>query len=352
MRSPKKTAEFEGKKLVIFSQNIPWPKKLFDLLDSWKVKVLLVATSQVYEQVKALLPDNRHFMTFRLIRSPHCEILRQDILHFQPDYLFACQFYRKIPQAIVKCARIFAFNMHPSLLPKYKGSTPFTKHIENGDTHAGVSFHLLTDQFDFGDILYQFEVSLLEYENENSWAANLNNLYFKSIISFFQLLDAGKLQRLPNPPHEQTAWRRRYQEFWFDPRESRVNLSRLLAARTSSFGLRVHAARGHDFNIFEILPFSGTAQFAQQLNDQLKVGELMFLPQSSVLRVGDGLVEISVVQHGLFGIMSMAKFRQIEKIVPGDLIMLEYPGVIEKYKPYADLVSAAFYADSDFKYKL
>ena len=52
-------------------------------------------------------------------------------------------------------------NIHPSLLPKYRGLDTHARAIEAGETVAGCSVHLVTDELDAGQVLGQAEVSIL-----------------------------------------------------------------------------------------------------------------------------------------------------------------------------------------------
>lgn len=62
-----------------------------------------------------------------------------------------------IPSKI--CDKVqFAMNIHGSLLPKYRGRTPHVWSIINGETHSGVTSHLLTDKVDQGDIILQKKI--------------------------------------------------------------------------------------------------------------------------------------------------------------------------------------------------
>ena len=51
-------------------------------------------------------------------------------------------------------------NIHPSLLPKYKGLDTFARAIEAGDSHAGASVHLVTPELDAGEVLAQARVAI------------------------------------------------------------------------------------------------------------------------------------------------------------------------------------------------
>ena len=66
--------------------------------------------------------------------------------------LVACWPYL-IEQTVVDSVTCGALNLHPSMLPRYRGPDPIGEQIEAGETRPGVSLHLLSPVFDQGDIL-------------------------------------------------------------------------------------------------------------------------------------------------------------------------------------------------------
>ena len=62
------------------------------------------------------------------------------------------------------------FNIHPSLLPKYPGLDTHQRAIDAGDTHGGVSVHLVTPELDAGEVLGQMRVVIREGESAASLA--------------------------------------------------------------------------------------------------------------------------------------------------------------------------------------
>ncbi|HVJ02098.1 MAG TPA: phosphoribosylglycinamide formyltransferase [Sphingomonas sp.] len=64
-------------------------------------------------------------------------------------------------------------NIHPSLLPKYKGLDTHQRAIDAGDTIAGCSVHIVTEELDGGELLGQAEVPLLPGDTPDSLAARV-----------------------------------------------------------------------------------------------------------------------------------------------------------------------------------
>ncbi|MCI0505489.1 MAG: hypothetical protein L0Z73_05200 [Gammaproteobacteria bacterium] len=91
------------------------------------------------------------------ISSPR---FQDEIAQFKPDYILVACFPFKLPPPIWQSARITALNLHPSLLPAYRGPFPVFWQLRNGEMKTGVTLHLLSDEIDTGDIILQAEVPL------------------------------------------------------------------------------------------------------------------------------------------------------------------------------------------------
>ena len=65
-----------------------------------------------------------------------------------------------IPNKIIKLAEYKAINLHPSLLPKYRGASPVQYSLLNGDDLTGVSIIYVIDKMDAGDIILQKEIKI------------------------------------------------------------------------------------------------------------------------------------------------------------------------------------------------
>jgi phosphoribosylglycinamide formyltransferase 1 len=79
-------------------------------------------------------------------------------------------------------------NIHPSLLPKYKGLDTFTRAIEAGDTHAGSSVHIVTHELDAGEVLAQVKVAIAADDTSETLAARVkiaeHQLYPRAVAEY------------------------------------------------------------------------------------------------------------------------------------------------------------------------
>ncbi len=73
--------------------------------------------------------------------------------------------FRMLPEVVWNMPRLGTYNLHASLLPKYRGAAPINWAIINGEKETGVTTFKLTHNIDEGDILYQEKVLIDENEN-------------------------------------------------------------------------------------------------------------------------------------------------------------------------------------------
>ncbi|MFP3019446.1 MAG: bifunctional UDP-4-amino-4-deoxy-L-arabinose formyltransferase/UDP-glucuronic acid oxidase ArnA [Arsenophonus sp.] len=82
------------------------------------------------------------------------------IKKMQPDFIFSFYYRHILSKEILSLAPKGAFNLHSSLLPKYRGCVPINWAILNGETKTGVTLHKMIVKVDSGDIIMQKKVSI------------------------------------------------------------------------------------------------------------------------------------------------------------------------------------------------
>ncbi len=81
--------------------------------------------------------------------------LAHDIATLAFDILLTACFPHRITASLRQLARITCWNMHPSLLPRYRGPSPVFWQDRNGERQIGVTLHEITDRLDSGNIVAQ-----------------------------------------------------------------------------------------------------------------------------------------------------------------------------------------------------
>jgi hypothetical protein len=112
-------------------------------------------------------------------------------------------FGKIIPQDIIDSFELGIINLHPSLLPKYRGPSPIESAIYNGDNITGVSIMTLNDKMDAGAIYAQAPVKLTPVTTASQLYQQTAQLGSKLLIQILPQIIAGKL--IPEPQDDTQA---------------------------------------------------------------------------------------------------------------------------------------------------
>lgn len=111
---------------------------------------------------------------------------------------------RIVPQSVIDIFPRGIVNLHPSLLPKYRGSTPIETTVLSGDATTGITLMNLTKEMDAGGIYAQEEIALTGSENKFEVYDKLSKIGTKMLLDNLpQILD-DKIQPVPQDTAEAT----------------------------------------------------------------------------------------------------------------------------------------------------
>ncbi|MEN8170208.1 MAG: phosphoribosylglycinamide formyltransferase [Pseudomonadota bacterium] len=99
--------------------------------------------------------------------------LSRTIDQYEPGLVVLAGFMRILSDSFVHHYEGRMLNIHPSLLPRYKGTNTHARTIEAGDSEAGCSVHLVTTELDSGQVLLQARVPILEGDTPEKLAARV-----------------------------------------------------------------------------------------------------------------------------------------------------------------------------------
>jgi methionyl-tRNA formyltransferase len=121
-------------------------------------------------------------------------------------------------------------NLHPSLLPKYRGRAPINWAILKGEEEVGLTAHYVDEGMDTGDIIQQVPVSLDCYEDVGDALSKFMPLYAEMTVSVLNSIRNDSVNRTPQDHLEATTFPARRPEdgliYWDHPAKDIVNLVR------------------------------------------------------------------------------------------------------------------------------
>ena len=110
------------------------------------------------------------------------------ILSTKPDMILVCSYGKIIPKQIIDYPEYKCLNIHPSLLPKYRGASPIESAILNCDKITGVSFIVMSPKLDAGDIIDQIEIKIDDNETGNSLREKVKKVIYEYLTNHLNKL--------------------------------------------------------------------------------------------------------------------------------------------------------------------
>jgi len=122
---------------------------------------------------------------------------------YHADLYIVAAFGQILPQAVLDQPRFGTLNIHASLLPKYRGVSPISEAILQGDKETGVTIMLLDAGVDTGPILLKRSIAIAEDDTTGSLTVKLADLGAQALLEALPLWVQGKIT--PQPQDEQRA---------------------------------------------------------------------------------------------------------------------------------------------------
>jgi methionyl-tRNA formyltransferase len=124
------------------------------------------------------------------------ETFLNELEKISPDIIVVVAF-RILPREVYTKAKLGAFNLHASLLPKYRGAAPINWAIMNGDNKTGITTFFLEDKVDTGNMIYQEEIEINENDSAGDVHDKLSLLGSSLVLKTVDVIFGG------NSPHIQ-----------------------------------------------------------------------------------------------------------------------------------------------------
>jgi len=129
--------------------------------------------------------------------------------HSVPDFLVVAGYAQLLPPAWLNFPKIMAVNMHPSLLPNYRGPNPAEWAILNGETETGVTLIKMSPEFDTGDILAQRHLPIADSDTRETLYEKLYSLGGDLLVESLPAIASGQITprpQTPNPDQRTTSY--------------------------------------------------------------------------------------------------------------------------------------------------
>ena len=116
--------------------------------------------------------------------------------------LFIVIAFRMLPEVVWQMPPLGTFNLHASLLPKYRGAAPINWAVINGDMETGVTTFFLKHEIDTGDIIQQEKIQIQPEDNVGNIHDKLMHLGASMVLETVKAIENGEVVTTPQPSGE------------------------------------------------------------------------------------------------------------------------------------------------------
>ena len=123
----------------------------------------------------------------------------QEIAGLHPDLIILVAYGQILSSKILQLPTQGCLNIHPSLLPKYKGPAPINWVLIKGEQETGVTFLFMNERIDAGDIILQKRIKILPEENFEQLSIRLAIESANLLEEVLLTIERGEYERFPQP---------------------------------------------------------------------------------------------------------------------------------------------------------
>ena len=124
---------------------------------------------------------------------------KEEIKSLEPDLVVVVSYGIILPKSFLKIPKLGCINVHPSMLPKYRGPAPIQWAIINGDKSTGVTIMYLDEGMDSGDIIKQKEVQIDDNETTGELWNRLSIIGSELLFECINNINNGIIERTKQP---------------------------------------------------------------------------------------------------------------------------------------------------------
>jgi len=111
-----------------------------------------------------------------------------------PQLVVLAGFMRIVGRPVLDAFQGRMINLHPSLLPLYRGTDTYQRALDAGDTHHGASIHFVTEELDGGPVIAQVTIPILENDDAASLAARLSPMEHRLVVATVELFSRRRVE--------------------------------------------------------------------------------------------------------------------------------------------------------------
>ena len=249
-------------------------------------------------------------LTTYMPEDPNDEAFVNELRKTTPDLFVLSAYGHILNKTLLATARLGGINIHPSLLPRYRGAAPIQRAIMAGEEKTGITVFFMDEKVDHGEIVARREIPIEKDDTYGSLADRLANLGAEMIIDILEKISSGNSKR--NKQHEGEASyapKIKKQELYINWEQDAERVYNLIRALLPRPGARTYFRRR------ELL-----IMWARLGDKRLSPGSLSVQEKQLYVGAGNGSLELLEVKPEGRKAMSARDFINGYRIQEGEVL--------------------------------
>ena len=250
-------------------------------------------------------------MEIPLLQPP--KLIEKQFLQYlswmKPD-IFIVVAYKILSDKLLSIPKYGAINLHPSLLPKYRGAAPIQWALINGNSETAVSTISLSGKIDAGEILLQKKIDIKDKDNYGSLSSRLSEFGADLVVKTINGIEAGNLKGTSQDKSKVTlAPKIKPDDYQIDWTKTAKQIHNKIRAFSPSPGAFTRY-NGKRLKIY-------SSSILENTSEKPKYGEIIICSENQLaIQTGKGLLEIDEVQIEGKKRMKIDEFMHGTKLQP------------------------------------
>jgi len=232
----------------------------------------------------------------------------------KPDILLVAAYGRILKETLLEIPKFGSYNVHASLLPKYRGAAPIQRAIENGEKETGITIFKMVKELDAGPIALQKTLKIGDFETFGDVYAKLIDLAKEAVDEFLRLLSSNKVVLVPQDDSKVTyAPKIRKEDTFVDFSMTSEKVKNKIRAYDPTPGAKA-VIKGQVVKLFEVKDL-------EEGNSEEPYGKILKIEEDGAwIKTGDGKILLGKIQFPGKKVLSFSEARNGRLIREGDIL--------------------------------
>ena len=174
------------------------------IVEGHAVQAVFCPTYQNNIHARLQLICTKNTIPFYRVTNINLKEYEEIIRKLNPDVILVCHFQQILKKNIIQIPVKGCINLHPALLPKYRGLSPQHWPIINGDKETGITVHFVNEGIDSGDIIVQHKISLDPHSYVSDVQLKMIGAYQQIVSKALELVDQKDFTPTPQNIEERS----------------------------------------------------------------------------------------------------------------------------------------------------